>query len=608
MDPYDYPEHGGTAGLGQLCKRLSSGKAAKDTLIKGLKQLASILESTSQEPGALGPAREDVPRAILALLHHSDKDVKLYLAACIVHMLRIWAPQTPYDDEPDSLEAVLGGVLWVVNRLQNHAAPTFQLAASVLQTFCETKSYYLLTDDREEAELEWFRALLDCVTEANAEAVELYAGEILCGMLEDDSLVTDAKVEALLSCLVPPAADDSPAAAQLARAVLRRRERQVQPTLQRLLTRLLTSPITASSGLWEQSYAVVAQLHDVTPQALLPVVPHLSDELCSPDAARRLEAARLLGRLFGRAGGAAVAAEWGDVLLELLRRFKDEKPEIRMEMVQLAGQLVAGLTSEETRAKVLEGAFERLRDPDEKVRTAACKACCALAAAHPGLVADNVAAAGGRPYHLEEISVRMRDLKPAVRRAAAAGLLAIFRGRVAKGGLAAAEGVLWIPARAMKCACADAPLRHELETAFWRDGLLGPAAPPALAAAAWAGVWRGAPRHEVGSVAVVMEAKAHLQCDMLAFLELRRRLAGTEGDERTGLQTRLDAAARKVAKHLPDPQKAEQQLAVLRDVRDNRVAASLLAALALGAKSEVRARAAAALRWRGRARRTRCRA
>jgi hypothetical protein len=49
----------------------------------------------------------------------------------------------------------------------------------------------------------------------------------------------------------------------------------------------------------------------------------------------------------------------------------------------------------------------------------------------------------------------------------------------------------------------------------------------------------------------------------------------------------MDAAARKLAKRLPDPFKAEQQLAALRDVRDNRVAASLLAALALGAKSEV---------------------
>jgi hypothetical protein len=79
-------------------------------------------------------------------------------------------------------------------------------------------------------------------------------------MLEDDSLVTEAKVEALLSCLVSPAAEENPAAAALARTVLQRREREVQPTLQRLLTRLLTSPLTANSALCEQSYALVAQV------------------------------------------------------------------------------------------------------------------------------------------------------------------------------------------------------------------------------------------------------------------------------------------------------------------------------------------------------------
>ncbi|KIZ01095.1 hypothetical protein MNEG_6868 [Monoraphidium neglectum] len=262
-----------------------------------------------------------------------------------------------------------------------------------------------------------------------------------------------------------------------------------------------------------------------------------------------------------------------------------------MELVQLAAQMVGSLKSEEMRTKVLEGVFERLRDPDEKVRIAACKAACAVASAHPALVADSAAAAGGGPIHLEEVSVRMRDLRPAVRRAAVVGLMALFRGRVSKGGLAGGKGVYWIPARAIMCACADAPLRQELETAVWRDGLLGPSAAPGLVAQVWVEVWRQAAPHEVSKVVVLLEAKALLQFEALSFLECRRLLAGTEGDQRAGLQAKMDAAARKLAKRLPDPFKAEQQLAALRDVRDNRVAASLLAALALGAKSEAAARA-----------------
>lgn len=52
-------------------------------------------------------------------------------------------------------------------------------------------------------------------------------------------------------------------------------------------------------------------------------------------------------------------------------------------------------------------------------------------------------------------------------------------------------------------------------------------------------------------------------------------------------QAKLDAAARKVAKRFPDPPKAAQHLAALAAARDNKVFASLQAALALGARSEV---------------------
>lgn len=170
------------------------------------------------------------------------------------------------------------------------------------------------------------------------------------------------------------------------------------------------------------------QLHEVTPQALLPVVPLLSDELGSPDWGRRMEAVKLLGRLFGQAGGAAVAAEWDDVLSELLRRFTDEKVrvwlcllawaclawyaarcgsvgsapgelcpaagtamlagglttrppnppparprqvEVRLELVSLATRLIGSMPSEGARARVLAGVHSRLMDPDEKARRGA---------------------------------------------------------------------------------------------------------------------------------------------------------------------------------------------------------------------------------------------
>jgi hypothetical protein len=223
-----------------LCKKIGTTKT-KDALIKSLKQLATALENYPQDVDVLGRAKAELPRALWHLCGQqqtSDKDVKLHLAVCIVHMLRIWAPSTPYDDEPERLEVRGGGfllraqaavlgvrlakagatrfpakrnprslrvlrvavgppvwsramfelvitqkmqagrgsrpgrgvlpdaverqrsrttttqppspslpkpikqaalqvILWAVNRLQNHSAPTFQLVVSVLQVFCE---------------------------------------------------------------------------------------------------------------------------------------------------------------------------------------------------------------------------------------------------------------------------------------------------------------------------------------------------------------------------------------------------------------------------------------------------------------------------------------
>jgi hypothetical protein len=155
------------------------------------------------------------------------------------------------------------------------------------------------------------------------------------------------------------------------------------------------------------------------------------------------------------------------------------------------------------------------------------------------------------------------------------------------GGVDAAADLVWVPARALQCARSDPLLRHELET-LWRDGVLGASAAPGLVARVWVRVWSQAQPHEQAAALALLNAKARLQCDALAFLELRRMAAGTEGEQRAALVARMDTAARKVAQQLPDPARAEQHLAALRDVRDNKVAAALVGALTLGTSSEVR--------------------
>jgi sister-chromatid-cohesion protein PDS5 len=123
-DPYEYEEAPSGAELAQLAKKLCAPSTKKDALVKQLMRLSAILEASPQDVGALGRAQADLPRALGALYQQAnpDKDVRLYLAVCTVHALRIWAPSTPFEDEPERQEV---GAPRAV-----HAAPPCTLAVT----------------------------------------------------------------------------------------------------------------------------------------------------------------------------------------------------------------------------------------------------------------------------------------------------------------------------------------------------------------------------------------------------------------------------------------------------------------------------------------------
>jgi hypothetical protein len=68
-----------------------------------LKVLAGLLEQLPQDVKALGPhpAREALLKALhnTSILHSKQKDVRMYAAACFAQLLRIYAPETPYEEQ-----------------------------------------------------------------------------------------------------------------------------------------------------------------------------------------------------------------------------------------------------------------------------------------------------------------------------------------------------------------------------------------------------------------------------------------------------------------------------------------------------------------------------
>ena len=385
-------------------------------------------------------------------------------------------------------------------------------------------------------------------------------------MLDEADELPPQLVDAVVSPLLPPLRDARPDAARCARSLLRRCELKLQPAVQRLLVAAIESggggggggggssaasasaaAAAASSSATERAADLIAEVAATCPQALLPVLPKLQDELQVEDEGRRAGAIAIAVSLlsagnsssgFGSSSGAAAAA--GDenaaaaadenptttaaaaaaiaapahahahathaslgashapLLEALLRRARDRSASLRALVLGAVPGLLAGAPDSDSRSSVLAAAADRLVDRDDKVRAAAVSAICACAlgdgaaakaAAAPGggggapgaAAAAAGAAAGSSPspssallglrslgisslHPLLAVGDRLRDSSPGVARAAARGLLALFRAHAAalhRGEEASSteELVLWIPGKLLAAAAASADLR-----------------------------------------------------------------------------------------------------------------------------------------------------
>ncbi|WIA29168.1 hypothetical protein OEZ86_011679 [Tetradesmus obliquus] len=650
-DAYDFAEHDGE-DLARAVSKLRSNLKSRDVVLKHLKLAAGVLEKAPQDVAALGSAAAGLAALLIDkhILGSKHKDVRMYAAVCLAHMLRVYAPDTPYEDK--ELEPVFDLLLWSVQLVQEYQAPMFELAVSVLQTISQTKSYYLLLDmGREDMVLDWARGLLQCINAGSQPHAGPQVLEVLNGLIGDESGATDAQLEVLLSHLVPPKSQENPAACQMALALLRSCEAAVKPQLQKFLTTLILSPISSNSDLHQHCYTLIYQLYQAVPQVLLPVIPHMTSEMLAEDPGKRAEATQLVCQLFSVPGNRLVA-EYGDVFDELLHRFKDAEVGIRLHLVEFAPTLVAAAGSSERQEKVVREAAVRLQDYDDKVRIAAVKSVCQCArqllAGPAGAASGGTAATAGRPQSavgtlldsqeedeaaaaelgvaytppekeldlgfgaadaaagvaagtrdvawlqevLKGMCMRLRDTKVSVRKQTASSLMAVFRTVAAAGTGEQLAKYCWLPARMLLCCKSDVELRAHLIEGVMRDGLLGPQALPAQAAAAWVQLWLAANPMDRETLMVMLAMRARLQGDALAFLVLRRKLSGTtkDPDAAEPIRQDLERASRNLAASMapfsPNPSKAPEGLAALQAVRDNHVFGALQQALAPGATAQ----------------------
>lgn len=205
-DSFDFAE-GGSAAEVAACVQKLKASSRKDALVKALKATAACLEAAPQEQEALGPACHELAELLVAdgVLGNPDKEVQLYAAQAITHIFRTFAPDIPYED--DVLREVFALLFRVLARLGPPDAPSFDACLSLLQVFGAIKFYIPLLDlEDEPLLLQLFTGLLDAVTDANYEALEMPLLDTLGGALEEceEAGPPAALLELLLQYLVHP--------------------------------------------------------------------------------------------------------------------------------------------------------------------------------------------------------------------------------------------------------------------------------------------------------------------------------------------------------------------------------------------------------------------
>ncbi|GFR39818.1 hypothetical protein Agub_g310, partial [Astrephomene gubernaculifera] len=186
-DGYEFSGNDERSELMQLANKLKSPNKGKDALVKLLKQLRTALEALPQDVEALGAAKEILPQQLYQHATHerADKDVRLYSAACLVHLMRVFAPDIPYDDE--ELKVLFGVLLDCWSRLADTDAATFDLCCTTLQVFADVKFYVPLLDLGDPQLLtRTFATLLQAARPESLEALQRPVLEVLGGMLEEE--------------------------------------------------------------------------------------------------------------------------------------------------------------------------------------------------------------------------------------------------------------------------------------------------------------------------------------------------------------------------------------------------------------------------------------
>lgn len=388
---------------------------SKEELIRRLKTAAQGFTSIDQGEKTIELDNFAASIATPFIFFHKDKDVKSYASCCFADILRIYAPEPPYNE--DQLKDIFRLIIKQLKGLENVNAPTYKRNFYILESLALVKTFNVCMElEAQDIMQELFQLFFSIISDQHNIRVKNFMLDIMVPLIQEGDALQQETLETILIHLVSPLKTKKPHSYQLACDLLERCSSSMEPYIQLFFNNGLVLGGDVNKALEGQLYDLMFELFKVNQSVLLSVLPQLEFKLKGNEESERLEAVQLLGRMFGSEN--STLAESNKQLWNCyLGRFCDISPEIRIECIHMGKSFLLSNIAF-LRSDVTEQLINRLLDTDEKVRLEALLTCFEAAMENFEVIDLKL---------LENIRERMRDKKWAIRREAITCIGKLFK-------------------------------------------------------------------------------------------------------------------------------------------------------------------------------------
>ncbi|KAI8082933.1 armadillo-type protein [Halteromyces radiatus] len=306
------------------------------------------------------------------ILQHNSTTVSAIAACCIADILRLFAPDAPYNNK--ELTTIFKAFLSQLGDLDKNNENNFRYQFYLLESLSTVKSILVMADldETELMTVDLFMKFFNSVEKRLPQNVQVYMTDILSQLITEDFTLSSEVVELILEQL---ASGDNTNAKHIMAVDLCRTS---SDALQRRVCQYFTDTLIEVGHSGDDSMEGLERVHDwiqkiyfVAPSLLLNVIPQLEEEMILDELNVRELATKTIGNMFSNKSS-IMFHQYPSVWKAWLGRSRDKSVSIRCQWVETAC-LIFQHHPDLVAKEMNECLMNLLQDMEEKVRLAACK-------------------------------------------------------------------------------------------------------------------------------------------------------------------------------------------------------------------------------------------